>query len=106
MITITRKDISPGYQVAQTAHSIAQFSHKFTNTFTQWITTYNCIVSLSVDNEEQLRKLYVELGDIEKVLFEEPDIDNQATAVCFFADAELRKKFSNLSLALRERKTA
>ena len=106
MITITRKDISPGYQVAQTAHSISQFAYKHNKTFTQWITGYNCIVSLSTDNEEELHKLYDELGDVEKVLFEEPDIDNQATAVCFFADAELRKKFSNLSLALREKKIA
>lgn len=106
MLTITRKDISPGYQVAQTAHSISQFAHKFPTTFTNWVTGYNCIVSLSVNNEEELRKLYAELGTIEKVLFEEPDIDNQATAVCFFADAELRKKFSNLSLALREKKIA
>lgn len=102
LITITRSDISSGYQVAQTAHAVSQFAHKFPKEFTDWITGYNCIISLSVNCEQDLENIYESLRkEIAIIKFEEPDIDNEVTAICFWANSELRKRFSNLPLALK-----
>ena len=102
LVTITRQDISAGYQVAQTAHAVSQFSYKYHKTFTDWITSYNCIVSLAAKDEAELQSLLDSIDDIEVVGFCEPDIDNQLTAICFFATEEVRKKFASIPLALKK----
>ena len=101
IITITRRDISPGYQLAQSVHSIAQFAHSHTSTFTKWITGYSNLISLSVDNEVELMAVYDSI-EAERVLFKEPDLNNEVTAICIFGTTKIRKLLSSLPLALKE----
>jgi len=86
----------------QTAHSIAEFAHACPNQFLDWKRDSNYLISLSVDNEEKLQRLYYKLQDYgaDVVSFHEPDINNQLTAICYYGTPELRKITNNLNLAL------
>lgn len=88
----------------QSGHSIAEFAHKHFSKFQDWINTSNYLISLSVDNEDELQKLYLELttNDADVIAFHEPDIGNQMTAICFFGTPEMRKITQSLDLALKE----
>jgi len=87
----------------QTGHSIAEFAHKQPNRFQDWMRDSNYLISLSVDNEEKLQRLYYKLQDngADVVAFNEPDIDNQLTAICYYGTPELRKLTDKLDLALK-----
>ena len=92
----------------QTAHSVAEFAHQFPIEFQEWKTKSNYLVSLSVDNEERLQRLYYKLQDngANVVAFTEPDIDNHLTSICYYGTPEMRKLTQNLDLALEEVKVA
>ena len=64
--------------------------------------TSEYLVSLSIDNEEKLQRLFYKLQDngADVVAFTEPDIDNQLTSICYYGTPELRKITSNLKLSL------
>lgn len=102
LVTVTRKDLNAGYQLVQTAHSVAEFAHQFPNQFNDWKTTSNYVVSLSTDNEEKLKRLYNKLRDngANVVAFTEPDIDDQLTSICYYGTPEMRKITNKLNLAL------
>lgn len=103
LITVTRKEISPGYQLVQSGHAIAEFAHQFPDKFTQWKEQSNYLVSLSTDNEKTLQDLYNKLqyygADI--VAFYESDIQNQMTAICFYGTPEMQHYTKKLDLALQ-----
>ena len=86
----------------QTAHSVAEFAHKSPNHFQDWMRDSQYLVSLSVDNEEKLQRLFYKLQDngAEVVAFTEPDIGDQLTAICYYGTPELRKITDKLNLAL------
>ena len=88
----------------QTAHSVAEFAHQYPSEFQEWKTKSNYLVSLSVDNEEKLQRLFYKLQDngADVVAFTEPDIDNQLTAICYYGTPEMRKHTDKLDLALEE----
>jgi hypothetical protein len=88
----------------QTAHSVAEFAHQFPTDFQEWKRDSNYLISLSVDNEEKLQRLFYKLQDngADVVAFTEPDINNQLTAICYYGTPELRKITQNLDLALDE----
>ena len=87
----------------QTGHSIAEFAHKQPNRFHDWMRDSQYLVSLSVDDEDKLQRLYYKLQDngADIVAFNEPDIDNQLTAICYYGTPELRKHTDKLNLALK-----
>ena len=103
LVTINRKDINAGYQLVQSAHALAEFAYEFPNQFKDWKVNSNYLISLSVDNEEKLQRLYYKLQDngADVVAFNEPDIDNQLTAICYYGTPELRKITNKLNLALK-----
>ena len=103
LVTVTRKDLSAGYQLVQTGHSIAEFAHQFPNQFQDWKRDSNYLISLSVDNEEKLQRLFYKLQDngADVVAFTEPDINDQLTAICYYGTPELRKLTEKLDLALK-----
>ena len=102
LVTVTRKDISAGYQICQSCHSLAEFAHRFPNHFKDWKQNSNYIISLSVDNEEKLQRLFYKLQDngANVVAFTEPDINNQLTSICYYGTPEMRKLTEKLDLAL------
>lgn len=104
LIVITRGDITPGYQVVQSTHSIADFSAEHPHKFNQWKNESNSIICLSVPNEESLLKLYDKFNDrTELSLFFEPDIISY-TSLCLYGTPHIRRKLSYLSLSLNQNK--
>jgi CRISPR/Cas system-associated endoribonuclease Cas2 len=108
LVTVTRKDLTAGYQLVQSGHSIAEFIQHFPDKFAEWKQQSNYLISLSTDNEERLQRLFYKLQDngADVVAFYEPDIDNQMTAICYYGTPEMRKHTDKLDLALEEVKVA
>lgn len=103
LITITREDISDGYKVVQSCHSIADFAFEFPETFSQWKKESNSIICLSVKNEFELQKIYHKYKQLtDTVMFFEPDID-QFTSVCLYGTTQIRKSLSHLPLAIKNK---
>lgn len=103
LVTVTRKDLKAGTQLVQTCHSIAEFANQYPNQFNDWISTSNYLISLSVDNEENLQNLLNNLkcNGAHVVAFSEPDINNQLTSICYYCTPEMRKLTEKLDLALK-----
>lgn len=103
MITITRSDITPGYQVVQSCHGVADFAAEHPNLFKEWKETSNSIICLSIDSTDKLIKLYDKLSKLTPtIIFFEPDIDDY-TSICLYGTPEIRKKLSSLSLSLSKK---
>ena len=103
LIIITRSDISNGYQVVQSTHSIADFAFEFSKTFSKWKLESNSIICLSVKNEFELQKLYHKYKELtDAVIFFEPDVD-EFTSVCLYGTPQIRKSLSHLPLALKNK---
>lgn len=103
LVTITRRDISPGYQVVQTAHAVAVFFSELLSDAIIWNDNSGSIISLSVESEKELLKWSKKLRKMTNVSeFREPDIGNQLTAICFYAKEKVRKELKKLPLALKE----
>jgi len=101
LVVITRSDISPGYQVVQSTHSIADFAYQHPEAFQSWKNDSNSIICLSVASEEKLLKLYNKYREVTpSTLFYEPDVDAY-TSICLYGNPEIRKKLSHLSLSLK-----
>ena len=107
-MTITRKDLSAGYQLAQTIHSSNRFAYHYPELHREWIEKSEYVVSLSVDNEEKLQRPFYKLQDngADVVAFTEPDINDQLTSICYYGTPEMRKLTDNLDLALEDVKVA
>jgi hypothetical protein len=100
--------LSAGQQLVQSGHAIAEFIQHFPSEFQEWKRDSNYLISLSIDNEERLQRLFYKLQDngANVVAFTEPDIDNQLTSICYYGTPEMRKITQNLDLALEEVKVA
>ena len=102
LVTVVRKDLHPGDQLAQSVHSATEFAHKFPNLFNDWMTNSQYVVSLSIDNETKLKEIYnkLEWFGANVVKFHEPDMDNQLTSIAYYGTPELMRITDNLKLAL------
>ncbi len=101
LYVVTRGDLNPGYQIAQSGHAISQFFLDHTEKARQWNNNY--LISLSIDNEEKLTNLLNKLKDngISVSYFQEPDIDYQLTSIAFEATDKSSKLVSSLPLSLK-----
>jgi peptidyl-tRNA hydrolase len=96
-------DMSDGYQVVQSAHSLAEFAAEHPQTFLKWKKDTNSIICLSVKDEETLLKLYEKLSKkTQSSSFYEPDVD-AFTAICVYGTPEIRKSLSHLPLVLNKK---
>lgn len=106
LITITRRDLDPGYQAVQAAHAAIEFQHEHPTVSKSWNEQSKYLIFLSVHDEQQLIN-YIDKfkkHDLKYTTFKEPDIGNQITAVAV-EPCELSKKLcSNLPLMLKELK--
>jgi len=87
----------------QSAHSLAEFAYQFPNHFSDWMKDSKYLISLSVNDEENLKELYNKLKykGAHVVAFTEPDIGDQLTSICYFGTPEMRKLTQKLNLALK-----
>ena len=106
LVTITRADLHPGSQIAQSIHSATEFAYEFPELFKDWKENSNYVVSLSADNEEKLDFIYRKLKakNAHVVRFSEPDIGNQLTSLCYYGTPEMRKVTNKLKLSLKDQK--
>lgn len=101
---ITRRDLIPGYQSVQPAHALAEFAVQFPTTFRRWHKNHKNLVIVSVPNELALTSLYNQARDakLKTIIFREPDIGNEHTAVAIEPNEITYKLISSLPLALKE----
>ena len=98
---VTRKDLNPGYQIAQAGHAIAQFMLDHPEQANQWNNNY--LICLSVEDENQLNNLLVKIQkeEIPVSYFLEPDLGNEMTAIAFQGSEKASKLTSSIPLALK-----
>lgn len=106
LVTVTREDLSMGAIVAQTVHSTSTFAIQFPDKFNHWEKTSNYVACLAAKNEQELIDYFNKLKEAgaDVVLFREPDMDNQATSLCFYGTPEFRKITSSLPLLFKQKK--
>lgn len=92
MYLLVRKDLSKRQRAVQAGHAIAQnfLDHGIPDNWDNGTMVY-----LGVDNEHSLLDWIDKLGHLKASHFIEPDIGDQATALCIIDDG---KRFSNLPL--------
>jgi hypothetical protein len=82
---VTRADLTAGYQATQTAHAVADFTLAHPETAHVWAGLSNSLIVLAVVDEHALltmERQAVSQG-LEHVLFREPDLLDEATAIAF-----------------------
>lgn len=101
LVTVTRQDLTAGEQLAQSCHSVADFSYYQPKIFKDWREQSNYKICLATKDEQSLIKLHDKL--ISKgatiVAFIEPDMQDQMTAFTFYGTPEIRKYTTHLPLA-------
>jgi len=92
-------------QSVQSGHALAKFCIENSEIANSWHKNSQYLVYLSVEDENSLRRLMIKLESrgIMFSVFEEPDLDNQITAIAIEPTKEARKVCSNLPLALRKK---
>lgn len=104
LVVITRSDITPGYQVVQSTHAVADFAAEYPETFLKWKEESNSIICLGVPTIEDLLRIYNYYRDLTpSTIFFEPDI-NQVTSIALYGTPDIRKKLSSLPLILKNKK--
>ena len=101
LYTVTRSDLEPGAQLAQSVHAAIAFVHEHRGLAVRWHEESNNLVCLSVRDEAELDALCDALDEheVRYVLFHEPDFGNELTAIA--VEPLGRRHLSHLPLALR-----
>ena len=94
MVIVTRADMSPGYQLVQSVHGLADFAAEFPDAFRDWQKGTNTLVCIAVSDEPALEKLFTKLQvyGVPITPFREPDVNNQLTSFCVLGTELIRAK--------------
>jgi len=103
-VLVTRQDLTPGYQAVQPMHASHLFQATYPRIYRWWYNYHKHIALLAVPNELALLALFekAEHARLKCVLFKEPDIGNEATAIAIEPHEKAYKMVSSLPLALKE----
>lgn len=104
MISITRQDLSPGYQAVQSSHALLNFIFTHPELSLDWYNNSNYLCQVSCKDEEMLKQ-YIDkcvLKHIKHVIFREPDYNNEITAIALEPSLNSKKLISNLPLMLKK----
>lgn len=101
---MTRLDLTPGEQLAQSVHAAFSFSDEHPEIAREWHHESNYLVVVAAPDEASLDALLQRAGDrqIPVTAIHEPDYDDALTAVVLAPTDEARRLCSSLPLALRE----
>lgn len=93
--------MSAGYQIAQTAHAVADFALHRPDAFRKWHSESQYVVALQVPTGEHLSSLRQKASSLglDTVSFHEPDLDHQLTSLAFSPHEKNRRLLANLPLA-------
>ena len=99
---IVRRDITPGYKLAQACHGIRQFSEEHGEIDKKWFKNSNYICVLETLNEQSLEQLveHAKIKGVAHSLFREPDLNNEITVLVLEPSWYSRKICKKLKLAL------
>jgi hypothetical protein len=100
LVVITRRDLPIPYQSVQAAHAAIDFQHAFPHEAKQWHDSSNYLIFLTVENEDELKRLILKSAErcIKLTPFREPDINNELTAIALQPCEATRKLTSSLPL--------
>ena len=98
---VTHSGLTAGYQVAQTAHAVANFARFDSDAFAHWHSRSQYLVALQAPCADTLEGLLSRAHAAELTVhpFREPDIGDQLTAIAFSPDPRNRRFLSSLPLA-------
>lgn len=98
---VTHSGLTAGYQVAQTAHAVANFARFDSDAFTNWHSNSQYLVALQTPCAEALEDLLARALAAELTVhpFREPDIEDQLTAIAFSPDPRNKRFLACLPLA-------
>lgn len=101
---VTRRDIPPGSQMAQSTHAMSQFAVEYPVQFKDWYENSQYIACLSIKDEESLLSLAEKLRQrgVAVSVFREPDYNHKVTSITIEACDQARRLTSNLRLAQKE----
>ena len=104
LIVISRRDLSSAVQSVQSGHALAKFCIENPVIANSWHQNSQYLVYLSVEDEASLHSLIAKLQSRGIVMsdFQEPDLDNQITAIAIEPTKKAHRLCSNLPLAFRE----
>lgn len=103
LTTIVRDDLSPGQQLVQTAHAVADFAAEHPAEFSAWRNGSNYLCCLTIEQRTLQRLIHkMEQLYVKHTIFREPDIGNQITAIAVecLPKSIHTKLFKNFKLAL------
>lgn len=101
---VTHRQLSSGYQTAQTAHVAAEFVLQLPEVAKTWNSLSGYLIVLEADDTAHLAALEEQAAalGIRVVGFREPDLDDELTALAFTPGAATRRLLSNLGCAGRK----
>lgn len=104
LYSITHRELAPGYQAVQSSHAFLKFAKDHPERFHEWYERSEYLCSLSVENEQELRKLYMAArrAGIKCSAFLEPDVGYAMTAICLEPGEDSKQLCAKLQLALKE----
>lgn len=107
LYVVTRSDLAPGAQLAQSCHAVSAFAATFPEVHREWHANGQNLVVLAALDEKRLGNLLDSLEDVHGLscaAFFEPDFGGQMTAIA--VPGEAAKLLSSLPLALRTPRAA
>lgn len=102
---MTRKDLTPGYQAAQSTHAAINFIFEYPDRAGPWFKYSNTLVELEAKDERHLEQLIEKCHKrgLKHTVFIEPDIGNQITAICIEPSEQTQKVVANLPLLFKNK---
>lgn len=104
-MVVTRQDLTPGQQLAQTNHASIEFILKHREIAESWHSISNYITVLAVKDQDELKMLIKKCLDaqLELTIFREPDLNNDITSICIEPSDTTQRLTSHIPLALKEK---
>lgn len=98
MYVLVRTDLPVSSSAVQAGHAVAQYAIDFPKTYKSW--NNNILIYLGVNSLYALNIWIRKLNGrgISHSIFNEPDINDEATAIACVVDDDLRYVFKNLKL--------
>jgi peptidyl-tRNA hydrolase len=105
MYVVVRRDMPIGVQMAQACHAAFLFAQTYAHQTLDWHTHSQYLVIVSVEDQVELIRLGSEAiqRKIRVAWWNEPDMDNDLTAIVLEPTEATARLLSNLPLAGKER---
>ena len=101
---VTRQDLAPGAQIAQSLHAFREFIREYPELESNWYNNSNYIAVLSAKDEDELIRFLIRLEKkgIRFSIFREPDFNNEITAIALEPGDKSRRACGSYPLALKQ----